>query len=148
MGQAERKALKPECISAEIERAMARAARPRGHTGRSGRISAMYSMMASESQTATLPSTRAGTLPAAEYLRTSAFHSGVSIGSVKGTSTSSNGTPSWRMRIQGLSDQDEWHLLPMTRVGMGRLLPSPRRGLPPVFIERRQTSNHEAWPWA
>src|SRR5215207_5998410 len=113
---------KPACISEAIERAMARAARSLGQIACSGCFSARYSMIASDSHTAMSPSTSAGTLPAGLYLRTSRFHSGESIGSVKGISTSSNGMPKCFIRIQGLSDQDEWHLLPMTRVGtdMGR----------------------------
>jgi hypothetical protein len=35
--------------------------------------------------------------------------------------------PKCFIRIQGLSDQEEWHLLPMTRVGMA-ILPPLRDG--------------------
>ena len=56
--------MKPECISAEIERACARRARSSGHSPASGNRSARYSMIASESQIVTSPSIRAGTLPA------------------------------------------------------------------------------------
>ena len=56
--------MKPECISAEIERAWARAARSSGHSFACGNFSARYSMIDRESHTVTLPSTSAGTLPA------------------------------------------------------------------------------------
>ena len=45
-----RSAMKPECISAEIERACARAAASFGQMPFSGNFSARYSMIASESQ--------------------------------------------------------------------------------------------------
>ena len=56
--------MKPECISAEIERACARRARSSGHSRLCGNFSARYSMIDSESHTVTSPSTSAGTLPA------------------------------------------------------------------------------------
>ena len=55
IGQALRKFLKPLCISAETERAMARAALVFGHKFRSGHVSAAYSIIANVSQTVTLP---------------------------------------------------------------------------------------------
>ena len=110
-------------------------------------------MIASDSHTAMSPSTSAGTLPAGLYLRIFAFHSGESIGLAKGISTSSKGMPKCFIRIQGLRDHDEWHLLPMTRVGMMCLPPLPKRmrgqsedRRPIVSCEIGGSSNHEAWP--
>ena len=99
-------------------------------------------MMASDSHTATSPSTSAGTLPAGEYFLTSLFHAGESIGSAKGISTSWNGMSNCFIRIQGLSDQEEWHLFPMTRVSMT----GSGEDTPPVWLEERQISTHETWP--
>src|SRR5436190_7259048 len=50
-----RKAEKPECISFDTERAIARAVCPEGHSFFSGKLSAKYSRMASESQILSLP---------------------------------------------------------------------------------------------
>src|SRR5690349_6784075 len=45
-----RRSMKPECISALTDRALARAALSRGHSALSGNVSARYSQIASESQ--------------------------------------------------------------------------------------------------
>jgi hypothetical protein len=66
IGSSWRKAAKPECISAASERARARAARGLGHIGLSGKSSARYSIIASESQTTISPSCKEGHLPAGE----------------------------------------------------------------------------------
>ena len=60
----------------------------------------------------------------------------------KGTSTSWNGMSNCFIRIQGLSDQEEWHLLPMTRVSMT----GSGEDTPPVWLEETQISTHETWP--
>ena len=67
IGQALRNALKPECISAEIERAIARAALFFGHICLFGQVSFRYSMIASESQITKSLCLRIGTKPALEY---------------------------------------------------------------------------------
>ena len=64
-----RNAMKPECISADIERACARRAQSSGHSRLCGNFSARYSMIESESHTVMSPSISAGTLPAREKLR-------------------------------------------------------------------------------
>jgi len=56
----------PECISALIERALARARVSAGQSRFSGCFSARYSQIASESHTVKLPSTNTGTRPAGE----------------------------------------------------------------------------------
>src|SRR6476620_2419078 len=58
-----RSAAKPECISAEIERAWARLAVLCGHSFFCGNFSARYSRIESESQIVISPSIKAGTLP-------------------------------------------------------------------------------------
>src|SRR5690348_12987310 len=97
----ERKALKPECISAAAQRANARAFACEGHAR--GCRSARYSVIASESQTVVSPSTRHGTLPFGEKSRNAPqFEPGAN-----GTSFSSNGMSSSRIRIHGRNDHDE-----------------------------------------
>ena len=68
-----RKAAKPACISAETERASARAAASSGQSPAAGKVSARYSMIASESQTTRSPCLSTGTLPAGECARRAAF---------------------------------------------------------------------------
>ena len=92
---------KPECISAEIERARARSAASAGHSA--GLRSARYSRMASESQTCRSPSTRQGTLPAGEYRSSSRLDSG----RYSGMRSSRNSMPSAFIASHARSDQDE-----------------------------------------
>src|SRR6188768_2400181 len=99
--QASRKAKKPECISALAHRAQARAVASAGQTP--AWRSARYSVMASESHTVVLPSTRQGTLPVGEKPRNA---SGLAA-PPNGTRFSRNGMFSSRMSIQGRNDHEE-----------------------------------------
>ncbi|MNL03908.1 hypothetical protein D3C87_1244570 [compost metagenome] len=94
---------KPECISAQTERASARAAGSAGQRAFSGKRSARYSEIDRESQTVMSPSTSVGTLPAGEYWAICAAKPGVP----SRTGISSNAMPAWRSSSQGRSDQDE-----------------------------------------
>ena len=76
---------------------------PRGQIAFSGNFSATYSMIASDSQTAILPSRSDGHLPVGEYSSIFARVSGWSIG----ITTSSNGILKCASKIHGLSDHDE-----------------------------------------
>ncbi len=58
-----RRAPKPACISAHTERATARAEASSGQNPASGKRSARYSQIASESQTRRSPSCNTGTRP-------------------------------------------------------------------------------------
>ena len=69
IGICERSAAKPECISADTERACARAAASPGHTARSAKRSATYSQMASESHTVSSPPCRAVPVPTGDDVR-------------------------------------------------------------------------------
>lgn len=92
---------KPECISAEAERAHALA---RGAEGQASAFSsAMYSMIASESQTTKSSCTRHGTRPDGEN---DLKPPGWAI-DPNGTSRSSNGICSSLSKSQGRSDHDE-----------------------------------------
>ena len=101
IGRTWRNATKPECISALIERASARDLLSVGHMD--GAFSAMYSQMASESQTTVPPSTRQGILPDGECLKISVrvFRSRRRI------EISSNGNPLCFRTSQGRKLQDE-----------------------------------------
>ena len=79
------------------------APRSRGQPWPSSQRSLAYSQIASESQTCTSPSCRAGTLPVGEWRPTSAANCGVS----SDRRTSSKATPKWLSNSQGRSDQDE-----------------------------------------
>ena len=96
---------KPECISADTERASARAARSCGQSP--GCDSARYSRMASESQTRSSPpapgSTRQGTLPAGLNARMRCRDSGW----YSGMRTSSKAMPATFIAIQGRRDHEE-----------------------------------------
>src|ERR1700733_11501848 len=61
IGRADRKLLKPECISPEIDRQWARATGSRGSRAASGHSSFKYSAMASVSHTLTFPVVSEGT---------------------------------------------------------------------------------------
>ena len=64
--------MNPECISAETQRASARACRSAGQMPSSGCVSARYSRMARLSQIAKSPSSSSGTMPEGLYLAVSA----------------------------------------------------------------------------
>ena len=72
IGMLARSSTKPACISAEIERAWARAATAAGHRPASGLRSFRYSAIASDSHTARPRCASAGTLPDGECLRIAA----------------------------------------------------------------------------
>ena len=110
-GKCVRSAVKPECISATMARARARAARCAGHRRRSGCSSARNSAIASVSQiTCMRPSisvcstgTRpVGLSPASVRLN---FDSGAKES--KRTITSSKGICRWRISTHGRIDHDE-----------------------------------------
>ena len=103
MGRRSRRCENPAWISAQIERARARAARSDGQTPRSGSFSARYSAIARLSQTTTSPSISTGTLPTGEYRRTFALNAG----SLKLSFSSSKGISRWLRSSQGRSDHDE-----------------------------------------
>jgi hypothetical protein len=103
MGRRLRSSAKPECISAQTERARARVARSSGQRDFSGKLSATYSQMDRVSQTTTSPSTSTGTSPAGEWRLTRAAKSGA----LKLSFSSSKGIPACRRSSQGRSDQDE-----------------------------------------
>ena len=100
---APRSAVKPACISAEIERAVARASASAGHRPASGRSSARYSTIASESQIARPSCFSTGTLPAGECASSAACEPG----SDRRTSTVSKSMPLRHAASQPRSDQDE-----------------------------------------
>src|SRR5689334_18829363 len=112
--QSLRRFMNPECISALMERACARAAVSRGQRCLWGNFSFRYSQMASESQTVRLSSISAGTLPDGENLRMFASVSGMS----SATTVSSNGAEVICSASQGRKDHDEYFLLPMTILSM------------------------------
>jgi hypothetical protein len=95
-----RKALKPECISATMDRAHARAARSAGHIP--GWRSARYSPMARESHTCAVPSCSAGTSAVGENARLSALYF-----PVRPMGTSRNGAPDSFAASQPRNDHDE-----------------------------------------
>ena len=103
IGRCRRSAENPECISAESERASARAAGSRGQIARSGCVSATCSTMASESQITRSPSLSTGTLPAGLWRRISACAWGVS----SGITISSKGIAKARISSHGRIDHDE-----------------------------------------
>ncbi len=75
IGMSSRSAAKPACISAQTERAKARASRASGHSPASGKSSARYSTIARVSQTVRSPCSRTGTLPAGLTARSRARQS-------------------------------------------------------------------------
>ena len=108
IGRKVRRAEKPLCISAQADRASARAARSAGH--KAGWLSARYSAMASESQIVTPSAIRTGTLPEGDQGR---IRSAVSA-CRSGITTSSNGRRSCLSSSQGRSDQEERLRVPRT----------------------------------
>src|SRR5260370_15379614 len=72
MGRAERRLMKPECISPEIERQSARAAASGGSRPASGDSSLRYSAMASVSHTLTEPLVSEGTRKEGDRTKSSA----------------------------------------------------------------------------
>ena len=98
-----RRPAKPECISAQTERAIARAATSCGHRCLSGNCSARYSQMARLSQIVISPAISTGTRPAPEY---SAMRVAVS-GWSSSTRTSWNGMPNAVSATHGRIDHDE-----------------------------------------
>jgi hypothetical protein len=88
MDQVPRSAWKPECISALIERAIARSLRSSGQPAPPA-SSLAYSQMAIESQMRRSPSSSTGTRPVGDQRPISARNCGVSSGS----RTSWNGRP-------------------------------------------------------
>ena len=103
MGMFARRLRKPACISAQAERAKARASGSSGQTPRSGNHSATVSAMASVSQTATPPRHRTGTSPEGDRRPMPASHSSVS----KRSFLSSKSMPSWASSTQARIDHDE-----------------------------------------
>ena len=97
---------KPECISAQAERAKRRACGASGHRCLSGNISATVSQMASESHTGSPSIIKTGTLPAAEYFSTPGTVSPPSLW-LNLSCTSSNGICACRSSTQGRIDHDE-----------------------------------------
>jgi len=87
IGSAERKLLKPECISPEIARQRARATRSAGMSLASGFNSLTYSAMASVSQTLTPSWVRQGTRNEGDSRRSSARVDGSSLGACCSTNS-------------------------------------------------------------
>src|SRR5216683_5768056 len=98
-----RSAGKPECISAQTDRAVARATDSAGQPRVPGCASARYSRIASESQTRVSPSISTGTFPDCEYLSSRSFESAW----YKGMQTSSKAIAFCFMNNHGRSDQEE-----------------------------------------
>ena len=107
MGQLARKPIKPECISAQMLRAWARAAASRGHRCLSGNISARVSAIANVSHTASAPLCNTGTLPAGLIGPSVCLNCDSGVKASKRTITSSNAMPAWVISTQGRMDQDE-----------------------------------------
>ena len=103
IGSAERRLEKPECISPQIARQCARAARSAGSRPASGRVSFRYSAIASVSQTLMPSSVRQGTRMDGER-SSSSLRASASSGA---TITSSKSSPAKRARSQPRNDQDE-----------------------------------------
>src|ERR1700681_1822563 len=102
IGSAERKLLKPECISPEIERQRARSAGAAGMSPASGFNSFRYSAMASVSQTLTPSQTRQGTKKEGESRSSSARVDGSSLRACR----SSKSRPANLQRSHPRSDQE------------------------------------------
>jgi len=98
-----RNAGKPECISAQTDRAVARATGSAGHPWTPGCASARYSRIASESQTQVSPSISTGTFPDGEYLSSRSLEPAW----YKGMRTSSKVIAFCFMNNHGRSDQEE-----------------------------------------
>ncbi len=98
-----RSAGKPECISAQTDRAVARATESAGQPRVPGCASARYSRIASESQTHVSPSISTGTFPEGEYLSSRSFE----LAWYRGTQTSSKAIPFCFMNSHGRRDHEE-----------------------------------------
>src|SRR6266849_10486518 len=98
-----RSAGKPECISAQTDRAVDRATESAGQPRVPGCASARYSRIASESQTRVSPSISTGTFPDGEYVSIRCLE----VAWYKGTRTSSKVIPLCFMNNHGRSDQEE-----------------------------------------
>ncbi|RWA51024.1 hypothetical protein AU476_26275 [Cupriavidus sp. UYMSc13B] len=103
IGSAERIAANPECISPQMARQWARAARSSGSRPALGQISFRYSAIASVSHTVTPWWRRHGTRIDGDSSRISAR----AAASSGGTSTSSNSRPAKRASSQPRSDHEE-----------------------------------------
>src|SRR6476469_4204224 len=103
IGSAERRLAKPECISPEIARQCARAARSFGKRPAFGLISARYSAIASVSQTDVPSCSRHGTRKDGDKSKRSARVEGSSAERTR----SSNSSPAILHKSQPRSDQDE-----------------------------------------
>src|SRR6516225_3634191 len=88
MGKAERRLIKPECISPEIERQRARADTSWGSRPASGNSSLRYSAMASVSHTLTDPLISDGTRKDGDRSRSSARIEGSSEGAMSSSKSS------------------------------------------------------------
>ena len=102
-----RMAPKPECISAQTQRARARARASVGHSCLPGKRSARYSAIASVSQTARPSSTSTGTRPAGLRRRASVLNFEPGENASKRSITSSNGMPAWVISTHGRIDHEE-----------------------------------------
>ena len=107
-----RSVAKPECISAEIERATARASRRCGQSRSSGWRSARYSRMARLSHTTRPLVLSAGTLPEGEWRRIAALLSGCR----NLMHSSAKGMPQCFRASHGRKLQEEKFLSPITSV--------------------------------
>src|SRR5258706_11835142 len=103
MGSAERRLEKPECISPQIERQRARAARSSGSSPAFGFNSFRYSPIASVSHILTLPCLSEGTRNEGERRSNSARVDGSSIGAV----SSAKSSPAMRHSNQPRRHQEE-----------------------------------------
>jgi hypothetical protein len=102
-GRADRRLLNPACISPQIERQRARAARSAGRRAAPGNRSLRYSAMASVSQTVIPSWVNRGTRNEGDSSNSSARMEGSSFG----TTSSRNARPAIRQRSQPRSAQDE-----------------------------------------
>src|SRR6266571_5286289 len=98
-----RNAGKPECISAQTDRAVARATASAGHPRTLGCVSARYSRIASESQTQVSPSISTGTFPDGEYLSSRSLEPAW----YKRTRTAAKAIACRSMNNHGRRDQEE-----------------------------------------
>ena len=107
MGQAERSAAKPLCISAQTLRARARTCMPGGQRALAGNFSATYSAMASVSQTTKPSSTSTGTLPTGVTSLMVFLKLELLSNESKRTLISSNAMSACLSSTQGRIDQEE-----------------------------------------
>ena len=107
IGQALRRAPKPECISAQMLRARARARASCGQSFLSANFSAAYSAIASVSHTAKPSSVSTGTRPVGLTLAMACLKAESPSNESNRTITSSNGMPACRSSTQGRMDHDE-----------------------------------------